>query len=251
MRNLSTIILTLLWSCVSLTAFSQVELSKETTDKQKKQKKEKPTDGKNQMTEVFLQANWSYTSRKLVPNDGFFGDSLGSRANETGVGAWSGGIGLRNTLGKYLVWEGGISFFQNGEQYNFEATDSDSTYTYTTKYMYISMPLKLYFTYGESIQLMAGVGLVPQMFLRYRQNLEYTDAENKQFDEEIKLKSGYNPFALSAVFNLGVKFRLSEAWSFYVMPEYKHQLTSSYVKNASYKHFGRSIGLNVGFSIHL
>ena len=236
----------------SLGAHAQVELSTATTKEQKKKdKQEKVAAEKDQKTEVFLLGNWSYTTRRLIPNDGFFGDSLGERANEKGLGTWSAGLGFRNSLTDYLKWEGGIAFFQNGEKYSFSSQINDSSYSYTSKSMYIAMPLKLYYTYGKSIQLMVGAGLVPQMFLRHRQNVVYTTAENTEVKEDTKTKIGYSPFTISAVFNAGVNFHVGESWSIFVMPEYKIQLTSSYVENAPYKHFGRSLGLNLGVSIQL
>ena len=232
---------------------SQIEMSKEATKENKKKEKKKEAElpeGYVSSTEVYFQGNWSSTNRKLIPNDGFFGDSLGERANETSIGAWSAGIGLRNSINKWLTWEGGISFFQNGENYLFESDESDSLFTYKNNYMYIGMPLKLFYTYGNKIQLMVGAGVVPQMFLQYRQTSSYQFSDGTPSEQEIvKTKIGYNSFVMSAVLNLGVKYKASDRVSLYVMPEYKYQLTSSYDKKASYKHYGRSLGLNFGLSI--
>lgn len=233
-------------------SYAQIEMNKETTkENQKKKKKETVLpEGYERSTEVYFQGNWSSTSRKLIPNDGFFGDSLGERANETGVGAWGAGIGLRNSINKWFMWEGGISFFQNGENYLFESIENDSMFTYRNNYMYIGMPLKLFFTYGEKVQLMAGVGVVPQMFLQFRQTSSYKLSDGTPSEEEtLKTKIGYNSFVISAAFNLGVKYQASERVSIYLLPEYKYQLTSSYDKKASYKHYGRSLGFNFGLSI--
>lgn len=231
---------------------AQIELSKESTREEKeKKKKEKAEASADGTTEVFLQANWSFTTRKLIPNEGFFGDSLGERANETGLGTFSYGIGLRNKINEFLKWEGGISFLQNGEKYSFASELNDSTYSYTSTYRYIGMPIKLYYAYGNSIQLMAGVGVLPQMFLHQRQQIKYTSAENESFEEELKSKIGFSSFTMSAVFNLGANFKLGESWSITVLPEYRLQLTSSLSKNAGFKHYGRAIGLNLGITLHL
>ena len=248
----------LLLTCVILVCLvgsndlmAQVELSKETTkekkkEEKKKERKNKETDG---VTSLYLSTNWSYTTRKLIENDGYFGDSLGARADETGIGNWSFAIGFRNQLNDYLAWEGGVAFYQNGEQYNFEG--ADTLYRYQSKYMYIAVPIKVYFTYGSSFKLLAGVGLVPQMFVGYRQDLNYKSPLGEEISEEIKLKSGYNPFVVSASFNLGTEIQLSESWSVLILPEYKLQLNSTFEKNDSYKHFGRSLGVNVGFTVKL
>lgn len=238
---------------VALSSNAQIELNKETTKETKKTKKKEEISedsDKQRSTDVFFQGNWSFTNRKLEPNDGLFGDSLGERAKELGVGAWGAGVGLRSVINQWLTWEGGISFFQNGETYDYQDELSDSSYSYTNNYMYIGMPIKLYFTYGDKWQLMAGVGVVPQMFLQYRQTSHYTAMDGTASEEEkLKTKIGYNSFVISAAFNLGVKYQVSDRVGLYFIPEYKHQLTSSYSKISSYKHFGRSLGANFGLSI--
>ena len=233
-------------------AFAQVEISKETTkEKKAKEKKKKAEREKDNSTSVFAIANWSYTSRKLIENDGLYGKPLGEREFEKSSNAWSYELGIRNKIHPNISWEGGIAFTQNAEKYSFE--EVDTSYNYRTKYMYIAMPLKLYYTYGESFKLIAGGGIVPQMFVGYRQNVEYTTAENETITEELKTKVGYAPnsFVLSAVVNLGAQVNLGGHWSLLIIPEYKVQLTSSYSKQDRYKHYGRSLGVNFGLIVDL
>jgi hypothetical protein len=241
-----------IFALVSMTgaAFGQVELSKETTkEKKAKEKKEKTEKKKDNATSVFLTANWSSTNRKLIENDGLFGKPLGEREFEKSSNAWSFELGFRNKIHKNISWEGGISLMQNAESYLFEG--ADSTYSYKTKYMYIAMPVKLYYTYGESFKLLAGGGIVPQMFLGYKQDIEYTNSLDETTTEEVKLKSGYSPFVISAVVNIGTQIKLGGNWSFLFVPEYKIQLTTSNEKNSAYKHYGRSLGFNFGLILDL
>ncbi len=240
----------LLFLAFSLNTFGQVEINKETTKKKKeKERKEEAAKTKDNSTSVFVTANWSYTTRKLIENDGFFGDPLGEREFEFNSNHWSYELGFRNKINKHLSWEGGIAFLQNGERYSFEG--ADSSYSYTSKYMYIAMPVKLYYTYGESFKLLVGGGVVPQMFVGYRQNIEYTRADNSKETEEVKLRSGYNPFVMSAVVNIGTQINLGGSWSFLFVPEYRIQLTSSYEQNDSYKHYARALGFNMGLILDL
>ena len=198
---------------------------------------------------AIVYSNWSSTSRKLVVNDGLFGDSLGERANEVKDKYWSFGLGFRSDFSKHFMWEGGVSFQQNGEKYNYYGTDT--SYHYRSKYMYISMPIKMYFKYGKSFRAIAGVGVVPQMFVKFKQSLDWTGPVTNNGNEVVKTTIGYNPFVVSAVFNVGVEMDFSEKITFFLIPEYKVQLTSSYLRNNSYKHFGRSLGFNVGFAIDI
>ena len=242
-------ILILLITVATGNLYSQVELSKETTKKEKKKKAKKEPISKDGATSIFLTTNWSHTSRRLETNEGLVGDSLGHRADETGLNAWSFGIGFRNRLHKNFVWEGGVSFMRNGESYSF--TDTDTSYSYQTQYTYIAMPIRAMYTYGDKIQFLGGVGIVPQMFVSYKQDAQWTTANNTDLSESFKTQNGYATFVISAIFNAGVQLELSDRWSFLFLPEYKIQLNSSYVKLSPYKHFASCIGFNFGMVVQL
>jgi len=230
--------------------FSQVELSTEETKKEKKkEKKEKKERVKDNTTSVFGTANWSFTTRKLESNDGLFGDSLGKRADEKGLGTWSFELGFRNKLHKYLSFEGGISYMKNGESYSME--ESDTAYAYETRYSYVGMPIKLYFTYGDKVKLLAGGGVVPQMLVGYKQDREWKTTLGSSGSETVKTKIDYSSFVISAVVNVGIQVNLGGNWSALFVPEYKIQLTSSMIKTADYKHYGRSLGFNFGVIVDL
>lgn len=200
-------------------------------------------------TSVFINTNWSKTSRKLIVNDGLFGDYLGERANETNLNLWSFGLGFRSEITKNIMWEGGVSFQQNGEQYSFEQTDS--SYQYESKYTYISLPIKVYYKYGKAIRVIGGLGIVPQMFVKFHQKRNWTDSNSIEGSETIKTTIGHSSFVISSVFNLGVEMDFSDKVTLFFIPEYKVQLTSSYLKTNSYKHYGRSLGINMGLSFKL
>ena len=137
-----------------------------------------------------------------------------------------------------------------GESYLFE--DTDTSHQYVTTYSYVGMPLKVLFTYGEKdFRFFAGIGIVPQMFVRYQQDREWMTTVDETIKESEKTKSGYNSFVLSAVANVGVQINLGSKASFLFMPEYRYQLVTSYQKQDDYKHFGRALGFNFGLSFAL
>lgn len=240
-------------SLLTSLSFSQIEISEDTQVSETDEEKELqilPTE--NSTTEFFVIANWSSTNRKLIENPdngGLFANPLGEREFETSLSTWSVGIGIRGRGDQYLSWEGGISYLRNGESYSYE--DADSTYSYTTSYSYLAMPVKIYFTYGNNIKLLAGGGLVPQMFLNYKQDRVWVNSVNTETKETEETKSGYNSFLLSAVANIGVQLNLGKKVSVLFMPEYRFQLTSSYEKQDSYKHFGNALGFNMGLTYSL
>jgi len=243
--------ITLGFACffMHVTLNAQIEISKET---EKKKKVEKPKKEIDNGTEIFFISNWSSTNRKLQENqkkDGLYGKPLGERANENKLNIWSFGIGMRNRIGTYLSWEGGLSYMRNGESYLFEGVDT--SYQYQTTYSYICMPVKIMYTYGDKVKLLAGGGVVPQMFLKYRQDREWTTALNATEKKTEKTSSGYNSFVVSAVLNIGVQLNMGKRTSLLFMPEYRFQLSSSYEKIDPYVHFGRAIGFNMGLTYQL
>ncbi len=234
--------------------FSQIEMSKENMAKEEKERKEKKAKElieKDSLsaTSLYFNANWSYTPRKLEENEGLFGDSLGERANETAGNRWSFGLGFRNQLHKYIALEGGIAFMRNSEKYNFEGVDT--SYSYVTEYSYLALPIKVYYTYGKDFKFLGGVGITPQMFVRYKQDLNYKTTEGKEESETIKSTTGFSSFVISATVSAGVQIELGKRVSVQVIPEYRIQLNSSNTKQDAYKHYARAIGVNAGIVVRL
>ena len=200
-------------------------------------------------TSLLLYSNWSSTFRKLEVNEGLFADSIGARGDEVKSSLWSFGLGFRNNLTKNLSWEGGLALQKNGEEYLYEETDT--LYKYSSEYHYISMPIKLYYRYGNSFRVIGGVGVVPQMLVKYEQDLETRSTSDIETSEKFKTTIGYSSFVVSTVFNLGIEYDITSKVTLLVIPEYKLQLTSSYLKTNSFKHYGRSFGLNIGVLFEL
>lgn len=232
-------------------SFSQVVIGGETEEEKepKKEKVIKEKEEKDGSTEVYVVANWSHTTRILGENEGLYSEPLGEREFETSLNTWSFGLGFRSRMHKYISLQAGVSYLRNGESYLFE--DVDTMYSYTSSYAYIAMPVKVFFTYGEDIKLLAGGGLNPQLFSGYRQDTEVTTANNTTTKETVKLKNGFSTFVLSASLNLGVQVRFSDTWSLLVMPEYRIQLTDSFVVTDPYEHFSRALGFDVGLTMTL
>lgn len=235
----------------SLTCFSQIKIGgEEEVPKKQESVKVEPSNSKVKKVaagdvELYFGTNWSMTNRKLVTNDNIFGDSLGKRADETGVPNWSYGAGFRTKLHKYVMLEGGISYIRNSETYRYE--QPDTSHSYTNNYSYLSMPIKVYFTYGEKrLRWMVGIGGIPQMALKFKQSGTYVNSNNVETTETISTKIGYNSFVFSFVANAGIQYKYGTNWSIYILPEYRMQLTSSYLPANKYKHYGTAIGVSFG-----
>ena len=228
---------------VSLNADSQILLEEAKPAKDKPVKELSQTASVGQ-TAVYAITNWSKTFRTLESNTGYFGDSLGTRVDETLIQNWSFGLGLRNRINRFLVWDGGMYFSRNGEQYAFAGIDT--TFAYQTTYSYIGMPLRINLSMGKDIQWHIGAGLLPQMFVQYTQKQQWTTTLNSSDSQVIKTNSGYNPFVISAIFNAGVQFNFASGWGVIISPELRIQLNSTYQKQAAYIHKARAYGISFG-----
>lgn len=242
----------ILFLATAFSGMSQVELGGEVVPKAEEVKEVEELKEKREQdgsTEIYFVSNWSSTFRKLEMNDAPFGDELGQREFEESLNKWSFGIGFRNKISEHFSLQGGISFMRNGESYLYETPDS--LFKYATSYSYIGMPIKALFTYGDEIKFLAGGGITPQLFTGYVQDQEWKDALDVTGDDRIELKNGFSSFVLSAAFNIGVQFQFSDNWTFLFMPEYRIQLTDSYVVTDAYNHFGRALGFDLGLTFKL
>lgn len=220
---------------------NQPKIKKEKSVKKTIDGEEKPSE-----TRVYLGTGVSSTFRTLEPNKNeLFAESLGVRADETNYTAWAFHLGFSTDISKYLMWESGISFLRNGEKYAFSETDT--SHTYTSKYSWIGVPIKLYFKHDISkFRLQAGVGVIPQMQMKFSKNEIFKNSNNVESVVETKTINGMNNFGVSAVANLGFQYNLSPKFGVFVQFEYRHQLTSSYLKTNAFIHRGTAIGSNFG-----
>jgi hypothetical protein len=221
----------------------------------KKAKKEKVKKESNDSTtygiRVFLGSTYASTFRTLIPNKNeLFADSLGVRSDEVSRPAWAFHLGFTSDISRYLMWEAGVSFMQNGERYRF--SDTDTSHTYSAKYSWIGVPLKLYFKHDfNKLRLQVGVGAIPHMQLKFRKTDVFTNQQGVETTVETKTTTGMNNFGISAVGNIGLHYSITNRFGIYASFEYRHQLTSSYLKTYPYAHRGTAIGANFGLTFGL
>lgn len=217
-----------------------------------KEKKEKVKKVRNDSTDysmkVFAGTSISSTFRRLEPNkNDLFADSLGSRANEKSKAYWSFHLGFSSDISRHFMWEAGVSFLRNGEQYNFP--QNDSTHTYTTRHSWIGVPIKFYFKHDfNKLRLQVGIGAIPHMQMKYKRTDSYVQQDGTRITNDLKTINGMNTFGVSVIGNAGIHYSLSKRTGIYLMFEYRQQLTSSYWKTNPYIHKGTAIGANFGLT---
>lgn len=235
MKNL----LLLFFILPSLNYFSQITFAK------------KPVKDSLYRNQAYAFINRTSTYRTLIPNEDFIPGNLGERINEKSLNTYSFGIGLKGHLIKNLIWDGGLSYLQNGEQYNYESPMSDSTFAYQTYYKYIAMPLKINFTFGKSIRIFGGVGIIPHLFLNYKQKQQWETVLGSRESNVIRTKDGFNTFITSAVFNLGISLHSKNGYGLFINPEYRFQLQNGLGKTSYFKHKSYGLGFSAGITKEL
>jgi hypothetical protein len=231
--------LTLLFLFFAKLSFSQlVNVSEET----------KKSNDKDSSSSVYLEAGIFSVNRTLESNSEFLNKPLGERANETKINLWSYSIGMVAPISKHFVFDGGLSFIQNGEQYAWESSTSDSSFNYQTKYRYIGMPLQVKFQTGKNFQFFIGGGLIPQMQVAYLQTQNWTDSLGGKYDEKIKVYNNLNSFVLSAVGSAGVILNFQNKFGLRFSAQYRRQLTDSYTKYNGYLHKTSAFGFTFGLT---
>lgn len=229
---------------------AQIEIGGEEIKPAKQDKEKTKNEEKDFGSSTFyVGSNFVFTDRILKQNDGYFGDSLGYRENEIGVSTYNIELGFRTELNDFLEFDGGVAYIRSGESYTFNADDSDSSYRYTNWYHSFGMPLKLHYYTGSKLKFFAGVGIMPHMTLRKVQDLKWTDAEGSGESEVIReKKEKLSPFLLSAVADAGVNYSFDSGWGVYATLNYRRQLTSSFAKTYSFKHYAYSYGFAIGLT---
>jgi hypothetical protein len=222
----------------TFSAYSQITFANSTNSK-------KDSVVKNQVYGFF---NITNSKRFLSPNYDFLPEELGERSNERSLNTYSFGLGLKGLISRNFIWDGGIVYFQNGEQYDFKSLAGDSSFNYQSYYKYIAMPVRLNFTIGKSVKFFGGIGIVPQILVNYRQNQQWETKLGNREENSIKSKDGFSSFVASALFNLGLELQLNTGFGFFVSPEYRYQLMNTYTKTSSFIYRSYGFGVNIGIT---
>ena len=242
----------IIFSFTSFNTFSQIVTESEIkSEKSKPLKKSNHHFSDSSKTELLFNFFTAYNYRSLTPNDYPFGKDLGERVNETSIWTTNYAIGFRQKLNKNLSFEGKLSFIKTGEQYNFKSAIDDSTYNYTQNYTYIGMPLTINYFTGKKLKFLFGVGLTPQIFINSSRKTTWTTAENQSGNETLKTKQGFNYFNLGTTIQTGINYQFNEKWSFEILPTFRNQLFSSYLKTSNFKHYNSQFGIQYGLTLKL
>lgn len=230
----------LLCLCANV-CFAQLEMNGKPSSQQREQLKAP--------TQVCLEAFSFNSHRILSPNPNFLNTPLGERANEVPLRLWSYGLGLQTGLGKWLRFDAGLQFVQNGERYNYSESQSDSTFQYENRYRYLGMPMSLNVHWGGNFKLFAGPGITPLIFSQFVQNTRWTSALGSKEDDKIKVKNNeYASSSLEVFGQIGAQWTGKSGWGGMVKAVYRKQVTNTYSKYNEAMHSAYGWGFGIGIT---
>lgn len=199
---------------------------------------------------VYLGYAPTFSYRSLIENPSIFGEDLGLRVDEKAAWVHSGSLGVRANLHKYLMLDASFGYLEDGESYSFNSDINDSTYSYKNSYRNFSVAIKLYAKYDlKKFSFYAGGGIMPSLFINQGEQINYNDNNGNPRESKNTYREGYNAFNLHVVGSVGVSYHFHKYASFYVMPEYRYGLFSTYQKQSAYVRKPFSLALHFGFSL--
>ena len=175
---------------------------------------------------------------------------LGKRADETPLTLPSYTLGISIPLTKWLKINTGLSMLQNGEAYNWYSSVDDSSYSYTSVFRYVSMPIALSAAYGKKLKLHVGLGIIPGIFTSYKKSEAWTDEDGTNSSEETTIQDDLNSFSIAAQATMGFEY-FFKSFSIRVSYIYRRQLNNTYNEFEDYIHRSIASGGQIAFTYFL
>ncbi len=213
------------------------------------------SDSKGQSNFLFNNNNVLYIGidginsfRELSPNTEFLSTPLGERENE--ISRWMTGYFLRITVPVFRIFKinSGLAFQQSGESYEWNSTDTDSSFSYQTTFRHIALPFQLAIEYGNKISLYGAFGITPAIFNAYRQKVQWKNALGSEESDEVNIQDDCNSFIISFQGNLGIHYHINENFGLQLTALYRKQLNNTYKEFEDYIHKAYAFGFDFALS---
>lgn len=247
--SLKLVLFVLLFSTES---FSQItnenkEPAKQEEQKEKKEKKEKTEKVvSDSLSGTTYYLNWTGIQGFRNFEDLSVFGSFTKWNDQTPLFTQGINFGVIMPLTNNLSLDLGAAYFNHGEQYNYDDPDTDSSYSYLTKYQNLGVPLKLRFTYGDKLQFFAFAGIAPMNIIKRKRTIEYTSAVGARSELPEEIEESVSGFNLMASGGIGVNYYLNRV-GFTLYPEYRYHILNTYENsNIPLKHNMYGLGVNAG-----
>jgi hypothetical protein len=202
----------------------------------------------NQKNTLYLGIDAYSSFRELYSNTAFLSTPLGEREYE--APRWMTSYSLRVEIPLFRIFKinSGLSFQQNGESYNWNSVNTDSSFAYQTSFKYIGMPIQLSIEYGNKISIYGALGVSPAIFNSYLQKSQWTNELGSSDSEETSIQDNCSSFIISFRGNLGIHYHINDHFGVQLSALYRRQLNNTYKEYEDYIHKAYSIGFNLSTS---
>lgn len=214
----------------------------------KKEKKEKSVNEPDSLTgtNFYLSGLYQYSYRSFEdnsPTKNYYADW------QQQTSAYNGGVsaGIIMELSDFIHLDIGVSYFGHSENYSFEDSLTDSTFTYKNTYMHLALPLRLRVVYGDKFQVYGFAGVAPLNIVKLKYESNYSTESGIEVDRDDEIKTdGFSTFNLMLTAGFGFSYNLNRV-GFFLAPEYRRNLLNTYSdKIISMDHKMYSVGINAG-----
>lgn len=174
--------------------------------------------------------------------------SYSKRLNEKSIITGGFEIGSELVLSDNFYLTIGGRFFSGGEQYQYNDSLTDSTFSYVNKYRQIGVPLKLNFEFGKKLKPFMFAGITPSSILGKQVKSVYTNQLGKEIENDSEFTNDYiSPFQLVGSVGLGLKYQFP-TFGMYTFYAYQKHFTETY-SGLFYSHKMINSSINLGFNI--
>ena len=201
-------------------------------------------------TWFFLGAGYQIPKSVVKSNTNAFGKPLGMRAEEKMENRFTYQLGIRSHVHRFVTVEAGFMIDRYGQSYSYKSSTTDSTYSYTRDYTFISLPIQAYFTYGKRFKLYLGAGIQPMITMKNHLETTYADSLGNDTETTVNKKETMNFLNFTFLASAGISFQATPNIGFYFIPSYAYGLTNIYNKQAPYREWLSGMNFKFGLSIN-
>lgn len=198
----------------------------------------------------FLGVGYQIPSSTLKVSNTAFSKPLGMRAEEKMENRATYQLGIRNQVNRYLTVEAGLQVDRYAQSYLFENPINDSMYSYVRDYTFIGIPVQTYFTTGNRLKFMLGIGLQPMITMRNHLVTTYADSLGKKTELTVNKKEGMHFLNLAAMASMGISYQINRNIGVYFIPSYNYGLTNIYDKQAPHQEWLSGLNFKLGLSLN-
>jgi opacity protein-like surface antigen len=220
----------------------------EKKEENKKEKKEKPASEPDSLTgtNFYLSGLYQYSHRSFEDNSPT--KDYYSEWQQQTAGYNSGiNFGIIMELTDFIHLDIGVSYFGHSENYTYNDSLTDSSYTYKNTYRQVALPVRLRVVYGDKFQVYGFAGVAPLNILKLKYESSYSTENGIEIERDDEIKTdGFSTFNLMLTTGFGLSYNLNRI-GFFISPEYRRHLMNTYAdKIISMDHKMYSYSINAG-----